>query len=71
MGRTVVRTLISRKPKGRKQTGKGTKKYGRNLAKCAVYKAQNRREKNKVRKQKAHQKRVAKKQLKLKNKGLN
>ena len=33
-----------------KQTGKGTKKYGRNEKKCASYKAAHRREKNKLKK---------------------
>jgi hypothetical protein len=37
-----------------KQGGKGSKKYGRNEAKCKAYKAEGRRDKNKARKLAKH-----------------
>jgi len=48
------------KKKTRKKSG-GDKKHGRNLAKCALYRREGRREKNKERKQRKHLKRLSKK----------
>ena len=68
MGKTVkVITLSSVGKKRRKEGGKGSKKYGRNLAHCARYKNENRREKNKVRKARKLEKFMAKKALKKLN----
>ena len=39
----------------------GNKKHGRNLVKCARYRAEGRREKNKARRQKKHLNRINKK----------
>lgn len=61
MAKTVRVVVLTSKKKGRKQTGKGTKKYGRNKVKCAKYRAEGRREKNKARKAKKLQKLMAKK----------
>jgi hypothetical protein len=47
--------------KRRKEGGKGAKKYGRNKVKCARYKAEGRREKNKIKKQKRVTRLLAKK----------
>jgi len=44
--------------KGQGKKSGGAKKYGRNLAKCSVYKSQGRREKNKVRRFKSFLKRT-------------
>lgn len=49
------------KKKRRKEGGGGTRKYGRNKTKCARYRAEGRRDRNKARKQKKHLKMVAKK----------
>ena len=49
------------------KSGKGTKKHGRNKVKCARYRAEGRREKNKARKiakQKKIQERAARKRAK-------
>ena len=51
MSKTVKEVVVTGK-KRRKQGGAGTKKHGRNLKKCAKYRAEGRREKNKARKQK-------------------
>ena len=50
MGKTVREVLASAKRR-KKEGGKGSKKYGRNLIKCARYRAEGRREKNKARRQ--------------------
>jgi len=57
----VLATGSSSKKGGRK--GGGSKKIGRNMAKCAKYKAQDRRGKNKLRKQAKNAKREAKNKL--------
>jgi hypothetical protein len=49
MSKTAKEVLVGKK--GRKQKGSGTKKHGRNKVKCAKYRAEGRREKNKARKQ--------------------
>lgn len=56
-----VRVVAVPKKKRRKEGGKGTKKYGRNKVKCAKYRAEGRREKNKARRQRKHLKKVEKK----------
>ena len=48
--KTVKEILLKPKKGGRK--GSGSKKHGRNKVKCAKYRAEGRREKNKVRKMK-------------------
>jgi len=70
MGKTSVKTVLLTKKKSRKEGGKGSKKYGRNLAKCALYKKEGKREKNKARKQRKHQHRIEKKLLKLQKRKL-
>lgn len=56
-----VLASLGGKGKKRKDKGSGTKKYGRHKLHCAKYKAENRREKNKARKQRKHLKKIAKK----------
>jgi len=59
MAKTVRQVLAQ--PKRRKERGSGTRKYGRNKVKCARYRAEGRQEKNKARRQRKHQKLIAKK----------
>ena len=66
MGKTAKEVLIrvsSKKSSGRKSGG--SKKHGRNLAKCAQYKSQMRRERNKRKRILRHFKFVIKKMKKL------
>jgi len=59
MAKSVKVVLVSKKR--RKEGGRGAKKYGRNKVKCAKYRAEGRREKNKARIAKKIAKIVAKK----------
>ena len=60
----VLATGSSGKKKGGRKGG-GSKKIGRNMAKCAKYKAQDRRGKNKLRKMAKNAKREAKDRRKI------
>ena len=57
-----TRVVVLTTQKRRKEGGGGSKKYGRNKVKCARYRAEGRREKNKARKQKRILKIAARKQ---------
>ena len=64
MAKTVKVVLLAgvKKKKGQKSSKKsGNKKHGRNKARCAQYRAEGRREKNKARKARKIQKLMAKK----------
>ena len=64
MGKTVKEVL--KKAGSKKQNkGGGARKYGRHKAHCQRYRLENRLEKNKIRKQKKHLKKLQKKQAKL------
>jgi len=65
MGKTVREVLSSLGgKKKRREKGSGAKKYGRNLTKCARYRAAGRREINKAKKHARIVKILAKKALK-------
>lgn len=63
MGNTVVSTVTKKTGKGGRKGG-GAKKIGRHKAHCQRYRLENRFEKNKLRKQRTHENKVAKKKLK-------
>ena len=65
MGKSTVKEVLIKAGKGKaKGTGKGSKKYGRNLLKCGKYKSMGKREKNKKRNIAKDLKMKAKKRLK-------
>jgi len=57
----VLAGLAAKKGKKSSQKKGGDKKHGRNKAKCALYRAQGRRDKNKARKQRKIAKMLEKK----------
>lgn len=67
MGKSTVKEVLVKAGhgKGRKNKGGGAKKIGRNLAKCAKYKALGTLEKNKARKAKTQAHKEEKKTAKL------
>ena len=63
MGKSVLATIKTKKSNGK---GGGARKYGRHKAHCQRYRLENRLEKNKIKKQNKHLKRIQKKQIKQK-----
>ena len=63
MAKTQVLLPVKKGKKGGRKGG-GAKKYGRHKAHCQRYRLEGRREKNKIKKQKKHLKRVTKKAAK-------